>query len=57
LTRIQGGSSLVLARNISALNFAVQNQLITMNVTSSIASRMGDSEQATYKVCMRPALQ
>jgi prepilin-type N-terminal cleavage/methylation domain-containing protein len=53
LARTAGGNSIILARNISGLNFTIQNRLITMNITSSTPGRMGDSEQATYKVNMR----
>jgi prepilin-type N-terminal cleavage/methylation domain-containing protein len=57
LARTENGSVTRLAANISNLNFAVQDRLITMNITSFTTGRMADSEAATYKVYMRSAIQ
>jgi prepilin-type N-terminal cleavage/methylation domain-containing protein len=57
LARTQGGNSVILARNISALDFMVQNRLITMNITSASLGRMGESEQTSYKVYLRSTAQ
>jgi prepilin-type N-terminal cleavage/methylation domain-containing protein len=57
LIRTNNGISKILARNVTGLNFSVQNRLIAMNITSTTPGRMGDSEEATYKVFMRSILQ
>ena len=52
--RIAGTSNRTLANNITGANFSVSNRLITMDITSSPASRWSVSENATYKVYLRP---
>ena len=54
LHRTDGGSQIMLARNISNISFSVENRIITMTITSSPQGRPNVSEQATYKVCLRP---
>ena len=54
LRRIAGGSERIVARNISSISFSVQNRIITMNITSSPQGRLNVSEQATYKIRLRP---
>jgi prepilin-type N-terminal cleavage/methylation domain-containing protein len=55
LQRIEGSSTIVLARNISGLSFSVQSRLVSMDITSSISGRTDVSEQYVYKVHLRPA--
>ena len=54
LRRTASGSQMTLARNISSISFSVENRIITMTITSSPQGRPNVSEQATYKVCLRP---
>jgi len=70
LLRTAGGSQMLLARNISAIEFIVegrtnhvtagslfedrQERTITMTVTSSPPGRPNISEQKAYKICLRP---
>ncbi len=54
LLRTTGTSNRTLARNISSLNFSVQDRYITMEITSSPPGRWGVSENETYKICLRP---
>jgi prepilin-type N-terminal cleavage/methylation domain-containing protein len=56
LQRLEGSSTLTLARNISNLLFAVQGRLVSMDITSAIAGRTDVSEQNVYKVYLRPVL-
>jgi prepilin-type N-terminal cleavage/methylation domain-containing protein len=48
------GTELTLARNITELNFSVEDRIVTMNITSSPQGRPNITEQKTYKVCLRP---
>ena len=54
LHRIAGTSNRTLANNITGANFSVSNRLITMDITSTPDGRWSVSENATYKVCLRP---
>ena len=54
LHRIVGTSNRTLANNITGANFSVSNRLITMDITSTPDGRWSVSENATYKVCLRP---
>ena len=54
LRRTAGGSSITLARNITSADFAVENRIITMTVTSSPEGRWDVSEDGAYKVYLRP---
>jgi prepilin-type N-terminal cleavage/methylation domain-containing protein len=53
VTRTENGSSTILARNISSLNFTIQDRLINMSITTSALDRMDKSETAAYEVFMR----
>jgi prepilin-type N-terminal cleavage/methylation domain-containing protein len=53
LQRVAGATYLTLAKDITALNFTVQDRLITMNVTAEISGRSGESVQGNYKVQLR----
>jgi prepilin-type N-terminal cleavage/methylation domain-containing protein len=48
------GAKLTLARNITDLNFLVEDRIITMNITSAPPGRPNITEEGTYKVCLRP---
>jgi len=54
LYRIAGTSNRTLATNITSANFAVENRMITMDITSAPVGRWGVSENGTYQVCLRP---
>jgi len=70
LLRIAGDSQMTLARNISAVQFLVEERteritagpyyedrgerIITMTVTSAPEGRPNISEQKEYKICLRP---
>ena len=54
LNRTADGSQMTVARNITSATFAVQNHIITINLTSSPVGRQNVSEQGTYKVYLRP---
>jgi len=54
LLRTADESQMILAQNISSIFFSVENQVITMTITSSPEGRANISEQGTYKVCLRP---
>lgn len=54
LHRTAGGSQMTLARNISGVSFSIEGRLITMTVTSSPEGRWDVSDNATYKICLRP---
>ena len=55
LHRIAGTSNRTLAKNISSANFSISSRIITMDITSSPASRWSVSENRTYKVYLRPS--
>jgi prepilin-type N-terminal cleavage/methylation domain-containing protein len=57
LQRIEGSSTMILARNVSNLSFSVQSRLVSMNITSSISGRTDVSEQIEYQVYLRPVQQ
>jgi len=48
------GTELTLARNITDVNFSVEDRTITMTITSSPPGRPNITEERTYKVCLRP---
>ena len=54
LRRITGESQITLARNVSDVSFSIEGRLITMTVTSSPEGRWDVSDNATYKICLRP---
>jgi prepilin-type N-terminal cleavage/methylation domain-containing protein len=70
LLRTEAGSQMTLARNISAVEFLVEERpkhvtagtfyedrkerTITMNVTSAPEGRPNITEQREYKICLRP---
>ena len=54
LHRTADGFQMILARNISDISFLVENQVITMTITSSPEGRANISEQGIYKVFLRP---
>jgi prepilin-type N-terminal cleavage/methylation domain-containing protein len=53
LLRDNGESRLVLARNISAVSFTVEDRLVSMNIISSPQGRAKISEQRNYQVYLR----
>ena len=54
LCRTAGGSQMTLAQDITSADFSIENQIITMTITSSPQGRWNVSEQLTYKVYLRP---
>ncbi len=52
LSRTTNGTQLLVARNITDLDFDVDGDIVTMSITSSPSREV--SEQATYKVYLRP---
>ncbi len=57
LERRDGSSTMVLAREISSIDFAVKERLVSMNIVASPAGRADVSEQGNYKVYLRPVPQ
>jgi prepilin-type N-terminal cleavage/methylation domain-containing protein len=53
LQRVSGINILTLAQGVTELRFNVQDRLVTMNITSAISGRLGESVQGTYKVHLR----
>ncbi|NQT72764.1 MAG: hypothetical protein HQ553_08325 [Chloroflexi bacterium] len=54
LTRTSDGSPYTVARHISDVDFYVDGNIITMNITAEPNDTGDISEQVTYKVCLRP---
>ena len=54
LLRTTSTSNITLARNITDVNFSIQDPYITMDIISSPAGRWDVSENETYKICLRP---
>ncbi len=54
LERAAGTGDMVLAKNITDVEFTVDNRVITMSLTSSPESRDNISENGIYKVYLRP---
>jgi prepilin-type N-terminal cleavage/methylation domain-containing protein len=50
LQRTSGNSVRNLAHNVSSLNFSIEDNLVTMDITTSISGRILDSVQSSYKV-------
>jgi len=55
LRRTEDDSQMTLARNISSVDFSIDNRVITMSLTSSPEGRDSVSENGTYKVFLRPS--
>ena len=55
LLRTTGGQSIILARNISDVEFQVNDRLATMNLISAPPGRNDVSENGTYMIYLRPA--
>jgi prepilin-type N-terminal cleavage/methylation domain-containing protein len=55
LLRVTGTSNRTLARNITSVDFSVQDRIITMDLTSSPDGRWDISESETYQICLRPS--
>lgn len=54
LHRTFGGDDMIMARNITAVSFSLDNRLVTMFLTSAPEGRDNISESGTYKVYLRP---
>ena len=54
LRRRTGGAGMLLAKNVSGINFSVDNRTITMIITVSPKGRDNVSENGTYQVYLRP---
>ncbi len=52
LQRTIGDAQLIVARNVTDLDFYVDDDVITMDISSSQGSSV--TEHAAYKVCIRP---
>jgi prepilin-type N-terminal cleavage/methylation domain-containing protein len=50
-----GGGYMVLAYNVAAVNFSVNNRMVTMSLESAPSGRFNVSENGTYRVYLRPA--
>jgi len=50
----ESGAELTVARNITDINFSIENRIITMTITSSPQGRPQVNEEIEYKVCLRP---
>ncbi len=57
LQRVEGASTLILARNVTSLSFMVNSRLVTMDMTSTILGRTDVSEHKTSRVYLRPEMQ
>jgi prepilin-type N-terminal cleavage/methylation domain-containing protein len=55
LNRDTSGSRMVLARNISFIDFSIAGRVVTMSVISSPEGRDNVSENGTYSVNLRPS--
>jgi prepilin-type N-terminal cleavage/methylation domain-containing protein len=55
LRRIAGGSQMVVARNISSVEYSINDRTVTMSLTSAPPGRDSVTESGTYMVSMRPA--
>ena len=55
LQRTANSQVMILARNITNINWTVNSQLVTMNLTSAPTGVSSVSENTTYIVYMRPA--
>ncbi|MBN1191522.1 MAG: prepilin-type N-terminal cleavage/methylation domain-containing protein [Dehalococcoidales bacterium] len=55
LQRVEGNSTMILARNITGLSFTVEpdSRLVSMEITSLISGRTDVIEQEKYQVCLR----
>ncbi len=54
LKRNYNGTNTTVARHISSVGFSIAAQLVTVTITSTPEGRVGVSEQATYKIWLRP---
>jgi len=54
LKRDHNGTVTTVARHVSAVEFSIADRLITVTMTSTPEGRWGVSEQATYKIWLRP---
>lgn len=55
LYRYHYSDSTVVARNISSMNFTVDNRMITVDITAAPEGRWDISERRTYQIAMRPS--
>ncbi len=54
LNRDHNGTITTVARHVASAQFSLAGRVITVTMTSTPAGRWGVSEQATYKVWLRP---
>ena len=54
LQRTSGAAVNILAQDISALSYGVTGRLVTLNITSTVSGRTGDSEQISSIFNLRP---
>jgi prepilin-type N-terminal cleavage/methylation domain-containing protein len=55
LYRYLNGDNISIARDVTDLNFTVNNRTITINITAAPESRWNISENQVYQVAMRPS--
>ena len=55
LYRYLNGENISIARNVTELNFTVENRTITIDITAAPESRWDISESQIYQVAMRPS--
>jgi prepilin-type N-terminal cleavage/methylation domain-containing protein len=55
LYRHSGSESTAVARNITEMNFTIDNRMITMSITAVPEGRFDIGESRTYQVVMRPS--
>jgi len=54
LEREHNGTTRVVARHVSGVEFSISQGVVTVTITSAPAGRWGVSKQATYKTYLRP---
>lgn len=54
LKRDHNGTIITVARHVSAVEFSIAGRVLTVTMTSTPEGRWGVSEQATYKIWLRP---
>ena len=53
LERNYDGTVITVARHISAIEFSITDNLLTVHIESSVPGRWQETQEMTYKVCLR----
>jgi prepilin-type N-terminal cleavage/methylation domain-containing protein len=53
LERNYDGTVITVARHISAIEFSINGDLLTVHIESSVPGRWHETQEMTYKVCLR----